>query len=223
MIKVKNLNDKAELYIWGEIIDDTDAQWLKIDGNGELIGFEFPDKIKEQLDKLKGFPIDVHIASDGGSVAAGIAIFNMLKNHNAEVNVYIDSWAASIASLVAFAGKKIYMPENTFLMIHNPKAGGFGEADYLRSIATWLDKIKNMIANTYKEHTDTNVEELMDKETWITAKEAAEMFDNVELMASNEIAAVAKYKTKFKTAPKNLVNNDVKHKIIKILTEAFEK
>ena len=212
MIKVKNLTTKGEIYIYGVIIDDTDAGWMTRDENG-VIGYQWPADIKAQLDELKGLPIDVHIASDGGDVAAGIAIFNMLASHDAPVTVYVDSWAASIASVIAFAGNKIIMPENTFLMVHNPRGGGFGEPDYLRAIAEWLDKLKTMIAETYKKHlkADYDVVEAMDKETWLTAKECADVFDNVELVASNNIEAVAQLRSGFEHAPESLkavANND---------------
>lgn len=206
MIKIKNLTNKGEIYIYGNIVSDTEASWLQMDGCGTL-GYQYPTQIKEQLDDLKGKPIDVHIASDGGDVAAGVAIYNMLANHDADVTVYIDSWAASIASLIAFAGKRIVMPENTFLMIHRPVAGAYGNSDYIKSVAEWLNKIENMLAETYARHIPDDsglsfVHEAMDKETWLTAKEAKDLFpDVVELTAANEIEAVAEFKSGSAKAP----------------------
>ena len=200
MLNIKNYSDRAELYIYGDIITDTEASWLKKDEDGTL-GYQYPTKIKEQLDSLKGLPIDVHIASDGGDVAAGIAIYNLLATHDAPVTVYIDSWAASIASLIALAGQKLIMPENTFLMIHNPRAGAFGEADYLRSVADWLIKLKNMLAETYAKESGKDileVQRLMDAETWFTAQEASEFFPKVELVEATNIEAVASLKSKYK-------------------------
>ena len=228
MIKVKNLTDKGEIYLYGIIVDDTDANWLRRDDNG-VIGYQYPADVKAQLDALKGKPIDVHIASDGGNVAAGVAIYNMLVNHDAPVTVYIDSWAASIASVIAFAGNKIVMPSNSFLMVHNPQGGAFGESDYLRSVADYLDKLRNMIADTYtKRAKDADVEKIkayMDAETWWTAKEVSELFNDVELTDSNDIEAVAQYRSGYKTAPTALTvkdNTDVKNKIIKSLQEAYK-
>ena len=205
MIKVKNLTTKGEIYIYGVIVDDTDAGWLRQNEDG-VIGYQWPADIKAQLDALKGLPIDVHIASDGGDVAAGIAIFNMLQQHDAPVTVYVDSWAASIASVIAFAGNKMVMPEDTFVMIHNPRGGGFGEPDYLRAVAEWLDKLKTMIAETYKKHlkTDYDIDDAMDKETWLTARECFNLFDNVELVESNNIEAVAQLRSGFENAPEAL-------------------
>ena len=205
MLKIVNRTDRGEIFIYGNIISDTDASWLKLLDDGTL-GYQYPTKIKEQLDALKGLPIDVHIASDGGDVAAGIAIYNMLANHDAPVTVYVDNWVASIASVIAFAGNKIIMPENTFLMIHNPKAGAFGEADYLASVAEWLRKIRDMVAETYAKFApDWQAEDIkskMDSETWFTAVEAADFFrGKVEVVPANDVEAVASLKSSFKTAP----------------------
>lgn len=226
MIKVKNLTSKGEIYIYGRIIDDTDASWLKMMEDGTL-GYVWPTDIREQVESLKGLPIDVHIASDGGDVAAGIAIYNMLAKHEAPVTVYIDSWAASIASVIAFAGNKIVMPENTFLMIHNPQGGAFGTSDYIRSVADWLDKITGMIADTYADGQEKLSKEeirgLMDKETWFTAKEAGDIWNKIEVVASNNVEAVACYKSDFKTAPTALQKTSASiDNIIKILNKAYE-
>ncbi|WP_413770427.1 head maturation protease, ClpP-related, partial [Vibrio vulnificus] len=63
---------------------------------------------------------NLHINSPGGSVFEGIAIYNMLKNNPAQINVYVDALAASIASVIAMSGDNIFMPSNSMLMIHNP-------------------------------------------------------------------------------------------------------
>ena len=42
----------------------------------------------------------------------GIAIYNLLRNHPADITVYIDGVAASMASVVAMAGDRVVMPEN---------------------------------------------------------------------------------------------------------------
>lgn len=216
MIKIKNLANKAEIYIYGTIIDDTDAQWL-LDENGEVMGYEFPQNVRDQLAEIDDLPIDLHISSYGGDVSAAVVIYNMLAKHTAPVTVYIDSLAASAASLIAFCGQKIIMPENTFLMIHNPQGGGFGTSDYLLSIVDYLEKIKDMIANTYSKHVKNgaDIKALMDAETWIPAKEAAEMFDNVEVVESNDIKAVAHFDVKALDSYKN-VPDAVKQQFVNV-------
>ena len=205
MIKITNYTDRAVIELHGVIVDDTDANWLKTAANGEVIGYEWPAKVKEQIEALKGTPIDLHIASDGGNVGAGIALYNMLAGHDAPVTAYIDVWAASIASYIAFAGNKIVMPANTFIMIHNPTGGAMGEASYLRSVADWLDKIRGMMADKYAENSEKLTKEelqaLMDKETWLTAQEAKDIWgEKIQLTDSTDLKAVACY-SGYSTAP----------------------
>lgn len=237
MLQIKNYTDKAEIFIYGDIVTDTEATWLKMADDGTL-GYQYPTKIREELDELRGKPIDVHIASDGGDVAAGIAIYNTLASHDAPVTVYIDSWAASIASVIAFAGNKIVMPENTFLMIHNPAAEAFGDSAYLRAVADWLDKLRAMIADIYARHAVVAADEpksaleiitdAMDKETWLTASQAAEIFDNVELSQANEVKAVASLKSAYNGPMCNTDNvnnniNNLKNEVLNVLKRSFEK
>lgn len=204
MIRVKRSNDRAEVLIHGYIIDDPDATWLARNEDG-TVGYCWPDALKKELDALDGLPIDLHVASDGGDVAAGICIYNMLKSHKGGVTAYVDSWAASIASVIVFAADKIVMPKNTFLMIHNPQGGAYGEADYLQAVATWLGKLKDMIANVYNDNSGEGYDldyfkEKMNAETWYTALEASEVFSKVELADANDIEAVAVF-SDLKTAP----------------------
>ena len=180
MLKIKNYEDHGEIYLYGDIITDTEASWLKRNDDGTL-GFVFPEKVKSDLDELSGKPVTVHIASDGGDVSAAVAIYNMLVNHNAPTKAVIDSWAASA---VGFG-----LPLGIVGDI-------FGDGVYLRSVADWLDKLQNMIAETYvkaSNKTIDEIKELMDAETWFTAKEALETFaDKVNVVDANGIEAVAK-------------------------------
>ena len=76
-MKIKNLGDKAEIYIYGTIIDDTDAKWMQ-DEDGSILGYQFPADIRQQLEEVKNLPLLVRISSYGGDVSAAVAIYNML-------------------------------------------------------------------------------------------------------------------------------------------------
>src|SRR4051812_9711112 len=70
------------------------------------------------LKGLNASQINLHLPSPGGSVFDGIAIMNALRAHQANVTVYVDSLAASIASVIAMAGDRVVaMPASEF-MIH---------------------------------------------------------------------------------------------------------
>ena len=121
--------------------------------------------------------ITVSINSPGGSVFDGLTIYNALRASGANVTVKVMGIAASIASIIAMAGKKIVMPENSFMMIHNPLNVVKGNADDMREMADILDKVGSSLVATYVARTGKSEEEvkaLMDAETLMTATEAKE-------------------------------------------------
>lgn len=132
------------------------------------------------LDELRSVTtpeVNVEINSPGGDVFAGLAIYNGLRNSGKKVNVKVLGIAASAASLVAMAGDTIEMPENTFMMIHNPWTFAAGDAEDLREQADLLDKIGDSLASTYARRTGKSAEEiqtLLAAETWFTAQEAVD-------------------------------------------------
>jgi len=129
--------------------------------------------------------LEVHINSPGGSVIDGIAIFNYLVQHPAPVHVYVDGVAASIASVIAMAGDKIFMPTNTLGFIHNPLMYTVGNAEELRKDAEILDTMQAVLISSYMRHfkgSEAEMQEIMGGETWLTASEMAEKFNNVEVL-----------------------------------------
>ena len=127
------------------------------------------------LGQLKGQHIHLRINSPGGSVIEGTAIYNALRRHEGGLTVHIDSLAASMASVIAMAGVPTYMADNALLMIHNPWTISAGDADQLRKEADLLDKMKSALVNAYKRKSgmkEEEIEEMMDKETWMDALEA---------------------------------------------------
>ena len=123
----------------------------------------------------KDAPVAVHINSPGGDVFDGLAIYNMLKEHQGQVTVHIDGLAASIATVVAMAGDEIIIPENAMMMIHNPMSGAFGDAQKLSQVIDVLDKIKASMVGIYSARTGRSAEDVradMDAETWLTGAEA---------------------------------------------------
>ena len=156
------------------------------------------------LKALAGGNITLRINSPGGDVMEGAAIFNILKADGRPVTVYIDGLAASMASVVAMAGKVI-MPANALMMIHNPWTLSMGDADRLRKDADLLDKIKGQIVGAYegkcgaKQSRDAIVA-MMDAETWMDGKEAvaAGFADECgeEIQAAACVVDVTKYAAK---------------------------
>lgn len=134
------------------------------------------ERIKNDIDKCTYESITVHISSQGGEVYEGYTIYNLLKNSGKKINVVIEGFCASIATLIALVGNEPPMMYDTAsFMIHNPFAGVEGDANELRKTAEHLDTIKAELIKVYGEKTGLSNQELwsmMDKETFFTANEA---------------------------------------------------
>lgn len=174
-------NDEYKLSIYGSI-----GGWFS-EANAE--------SIRRKLNDIKAKKIHVHINSGGGSAFDGVAICNMLKQHDSEVIVHVDGWAASAASVIAMAGDKIIMPSNTMMMIHQASTYEYGNADAFEKIAKDLRKIDTALAASYKKRfvgTDEELKQLLKDETWLTADEAValgladEVADEIEIDDTQE-------------------------------------
>lgn len=193
-LEIKNMTDvSADLYFYGDIVSDWWGAWQNED--------QYPDAIKNFLSQAEGKDLNVYVNSGGGSVFAGMAIYNMIKRHGEKnkVKVYVDGLAGSIASVIAFAGTEPpEIPSNAFLMIHKPWGAISGNADEMRKMADDLDKIQTGIMNVYEEHlaegvTIDQVEALVNAETWLDGKEAAKYFNIAQTDAVDYVAAVGDY------------------------------
>lgn len=119
----------------------------------------------------------VNINSPGGDVFTGTAIYNMLREHPARVTVRVMSVAASIASVIAMAGDDILMGEGASYMIHNASAVVFGNRHDLAEASEWLAPFDEAMAQIYAARTGLSVAEIaamMDKETWVRARQAVD-------------------------------------------------
>lgn len=119
--------------------------------------------------------IHLRINSQGGDVFEGLAIYNLLSQHKAKVNVTIDGLAASAASFIAMAGDRISMAESAMFMIHNAWGLAVGNSDDMMETANLLDKIDGMLARIYAARTklkQSRLRDMMDAETWMTGQEA---------------------------------------------------
>ncbi|PEB89547.1 head maturation protease, ClpP-related [Bacillus toyonensis] len=153
------------------------------------------EAVRRKIQDVKAEKIHVHINSGGGSAFDGVAICNQLKQHNAEIIVHIDGWAASAASVIAMAGDKIIMPSNTMMMIHQASTFEYGNADLFEKTARDLRKIDSALAASYKKRfvgTDEELKQLLKDETWLTAEEAValgladEIADEIEIDDTQE-------------------------------------
>ena len=214
----------ADLYFYGDIVSDWWGAWQEED--------QYPEAIKNFLNGQQGKNLNIYINSGGGSVFAGIAIYNMIRRFAEQnaVQVFVDGVAASIASVIAFAGSTPpKIPSNAFLMVHNPWADCTGNAADLRKMADDLDVIGGGILDVYMNHvkdgvTEETIRGLMDAETWLNGKDAAEYFDIETTDSVAEIAAAAgDYVARSRNMPKDLKILQAKEKSEQLFVKGIAK
>lgn len=211
LLQVKNqTSTTADLYFYGDIVSSWWGAWDDTD--------QYPESIKNFLDEHKNKDLNIYINSGGGSVFAGLAIYNMLKRHEGQKTVYIDGLAASIASVIALAGDKVIIPNTASFMIHKPWGWASGNANDFRKMANDLDSIEKCILNVYEENLKDGVsidtiKQMVDEETWLTGEEACNYF-NVELgVEKNIVACSSEYFNSYKHVPNKFKDKESKENI----------
>ena len=203
-LTVKNSTlQTADLYFYGEIVSDWWGAWDDLD--------QYPEAIRDFLTEHEGKDLNIYVNSGGGSVFAGLAIYNMLLRHKGKKTVYVDGIAASIASVIALAGDEIIIPSNAFMMIHKPWNACCGNADDFRKMAEDLDAVETGIINVYKTHLAEGadietVKELVTAETWLNGEEAAKYFNITVSEAKTYAAQLAgDVMNQYRNTPKEII------------------
>jgi ATP-dependent Clp endopeptidase proteolytic subunit ClpP len=128
----------ADLMIYGDIGE----HWY----GGESVTAQ---SLVSQLQTIEAQTIIVHINSYGGSVADGVAIYNALRRHPANIITDVEGVAFSIASLIAMAGDTVRMAQNSMMMIHAPWGSLAGNAVQMRRYADVLDRFSEAMLSSY--------------------------------------------------------------------------
>lgn len=168
----ENANDWYRIENSADDLDTTDI--YVYDSIGGWFGV-YADEFIRDLKGVATKNITLRLNSPGGSVFDGVAIANAIRSHPANVTVYVDGLAASIASVIALAGNKLVMMPQTSFMIHDASGGCYGNAAEMETMRDLLDKQSDNIASAYAAAAGGTVQEwrdLMKAETWYTADEA---------------------------------------------------
>jgi ATP-dependent Clp endopeptidase proteolytic subunit ClpP len=137
------------------------------------------DQFARDLAAVTADEIEVQISSPGGDVFAGIAIYNALRAHPAQVTTRVDGIAASIASIIVQAGDERVMLSGSQMMVHEAWGLMIGTAAEMREFADLLDRQNDNAAGIYASRTGRTVDEMKalmaDGDTWLSADEAVEL------------------------------------------------
>jgi ATP-dependent Clp protease protease subunit len=131
----------------------------------------------------KGDSVDIYINSPGGSVSAGLVIYDVLQtcSEKIEINLYCTGLAASMAAIILAGGKKgnRFILPHSKVMIHEPLIpGGLGgSASTIKKTSDSILETKSIIAGILAKHTGKEIEEIDEAISYdnvMNAKEAVE-------------------------------------------------
>ena len=130
--------------------------------------------------------ISIYINSPGGSVYAGLGIYDTMQFVNSDVRTICTGMAASMAAVLLVAGKegkRSALPHSR-IMIHQPMGGAQGQASDIEITAREIQKLKKELYTIISDHSHQPFDKVWadsDRDYWMTAEEAKEygMVDEV--------------------------------------------
>ena len=133
-----------------------------------------------------GKDISIYINSPGGSVYAGLGIYDTMQFIGSEVSTICTGMAASMAAVLLVAGaegKRSALPHSR-VMIHQPMGGAQGQASDIEITAREIQKLKKELYTIIADHSHTDFDKVWadsDRDYWMTAQEAKDygMIDRV--------------------------------------------
>ncbi|MDQ2139579.1 Clp protease ClpP [Alcaligenaceae bacterium B3P038] len=163
----------------------------------DVIGYDYwsgegvtAKRVAAALRNMGKGPVTVNVNSPGGDMFEGLAIYNLLREHDGEVTVKVLGLAASAASVIAMAGDKVQIARAGFFMIHNAWVMAIGNRNDLIDVADTLKPFDVAMAGIYAARTGEDIKamaKLMDAETWIGGEAAIEGGFADELLASDQV------------------------------------
>ena len=113
------------------------------------------------LESVSDEDIFIYINSPGGSIIAGLALYDTMKFIKPKVNTICVGLAASMAAFILSAGDKRYALENSEIMIHEPSTNFGGNASDIFNHTKWLERMKNKVDIILAKNTNHTVNEII--------------------------------------------------------------
>ena len=125
-----------------------------------------------------GKDVSIYINSPGGSVYAGLGIYDTMQYISSDVSTICTGMAASMAAVLLVAGEKgkRFALKHSRVMIHQPMGGAQGQASDIEITAREIKKLKHELYTIIAEHSGQpfeRVEKDSDRDYWMTSEEAA--------------------------------------------------
>jgi ATP-dependent protease ClpP protease subunit len=143
------------IYFNNNITKDTAFELTKVLRNVENL-----INITSITNKTKKVPIYLHITTDGGLIYSALSIIDCIKSLSLDVYTIVDGFVASAGTLIVLAGKKRFMCENAYMLIHELRGGMWGKMTEIEEEYINLKKIMKHLINIYVENTNLTKSEL---------------------------------------------------------------
>lgn len=139
-----------------------------------------------------GKDVSIYINSPGGSVYAGLGIYDTMQYITSDVSTICTGMAASMAAVLLVAGAegKRFALKHSRVMIHQPMGGAQGQASDIEITAREIQKLKKELYTIISDHSGVAYDKVAkdsDRDYWMTAAEAKEygMIDEVLIRAKH--------------------------------------
>ena len=152
--------------------------------------------------------VDLLLHTQGGDVQEGTLIYNYIKGCGVPVNVIVAGVSCSMGTVIMMAAAKVYMCENSYMMVHAPKGGCYGTAVEMEKAAKGLRGMEKNFKKIYAGKTgksEKEIEDLLVGDNWFTAQEAmdAKLIDGIVEPIATGVTQVSAEELKVQT-PKAL-------------------
>jgi ATP-dependent Clp protease protease subunit len=169
---------KDRIIFLGEAVDEHTASLIV----AQLLFLESEDSDKD---------INFYINSPGGSVTAGLAIYDTMQYIKPDVATICIGMAASMGAFLLSSGAKgkRYALPNAEIMIHQPLGGVQGQAEDIKIHAEWILKTRDKLNKILSENTGQDLERISkdtDRDNFMSAQEAVEYGIIDKVMKSRE-------------------------------------
>ena len=217
----------GKIDIKGYIVSNDDKEFYDFYGMTST----YPKMVQDAIANDEDEEITLNIASNGGDVFAASEIYTMLRDSGKRIVVNIQGLAASAASVISMAGNTVRISPTAHIMIHKASSGFVGNSDDMEHQSVVLNSIDESIALAYEMKTglkQSELLELMAKETWLNAKTAVDkgfadeiMFFEEQIMVTNAVHQMPSKSAinKFKNMIAKPKTNSLREQKLKILLE----
>lgn len=178
MIKITNSGIEATIELFGEI------------GNSFWSDGWTLERFRNELKTLDAPVLNINAKSMGGDVFEAFAIYDAIRAMKTRVVINIVGTSASAMTVIASAGDKVTISENSRYLVHNAQTFVEGNKESLKEMYDQLVSIDNQILDVYVKRTGKSknvLADLMKAERWMTAEEALDWGFVDEIIKSEKV------------------------------------